>query len=568
MHFSRCLAALRSGLKYSRRKGMGPVPIYRTPTASTPGGDGFDPVEYGKARKLRHLLDQLTPVEEAPIHQIAPLMHLTRIAHGNMRVKGNTSCVWQQSKLHIVLPNAPPDIHYVYIVRDPHSSRPCMRSTRFRRRLVQDVLELSKECDVDRVWCVIDISRANLLMWPEDGDASRVPGAPVVQEVDENGDPVTDASDPEPGLGTRHPEGNQDGPAALQNDVHVEHEYKSLNSRSESSAANAANAELTVQTVHDLAHHLIHPDPNHPVGTRVGRNAVKYHQPQVLTTNGFVDMDKTPYAWARAFPTLFPPSYVLIDGKWQWAILHDITGWKRLRDAPLDFKEWSRFQLWRSDGRPAAHKTFKLAVHNHRVKKFAQSQGRQAVRTAGIDPNILIRDIQNAPDDSALRKATERVVDLAYHCSSNMVGSRGYMDAKYHEMKAINFCADYMEKKNYNIFHTLSQAEFHEYPLRRVLSSYISNLDIDTDLHRTMMVDDAKFALAVQSYPQVVTHFFAAKTELWLTLVMNPLFGVTEVGGAYENAGGRGAIHTHLLALSRHPAMKRVSEAVTLLAGQ
>ena len=88
-----------------------------------------------------------------------------------------------------------------------------------------------------------------------------------------------------------------------------------------------------------------------------------------------------------------------------------------------------------------------LAVHNHRVKKFAQSQGRQAVRTAGIDPDILIRDIQNAPDDSALRKATERVVDLAYHCSSNMVGSRGYMDAKYHEMKAINFCADYMEKK-------------------------------------------------------------------------------------------------------------------------
>ena len=393
-----------------------------------------------------------------------------------------------------------------------------------------------------------------------------LPNAPVVQEFNENGNSVTDDSEPNPGSAARHPDGNQDGPAALQNDAHVEHEYESLNSRSES--ANAANAELTVRAVNDLTHHLIHLDPNHPVGTLVGRNAVQYHQPQVITTNGFVDMDATPYAWARAFPTLFPPSYVLLNGKWQWAILHDITGWNRLREANLDFKQWCHFQMWRSDGRPAAHKTFKLAAHNHRVEKFAQSQGRQAIRTTGIDPNILTHDIQNAPNNSALLKATERVVDLAYHCSSNMVDSRGYMDAKYHEMKAINFCADYVEKKNYNIFHTLSQAEFHEYPLRRVLSSYIRNLDIDTDLHRTMMVDDAKFALAVQIYPQVVTHFFAAKTEMWLTLVMKPLFGVTEVGRAYENAGGRGAIHTHLLALSHHPAMKRVSEAVTLLAGQ
>ena len=81
------------------------------------------------------------------------------------------------------------------------------------------------------------------------------------------------------------------------------------------------------------------------------------------------------------------------------------------------------------------------------------------------------------------------------------------MDTKYHEMKVIIFCADYTEKKNYSIFYTLSQAEFHEYSLRRVLSSYISNLDIETDLHRTMMVDDAKFALAVQNYPQVVIFF-------------------------------------------------------------
>ena len=156
---------------------------------------------------------------------------------------------------------------------------------------------------------------------------------------------------------------------------------------------------------------------------------------------------------------------------------------------------------------------------------------------------------------------------MAHHCSSNMVGSKGYMQAQYHEMKAMNFCADYMKKQNYNLFHTLSQAEFHEYPLRRVLSSYISNLDIDTKLHSTMMTDNAQFALAVQSYPQVVTHFFAAKTELWLTLLMKPLIGLRDVGGAYKNAGGRGAIHTHMLGRMAHPAMALVSQAIKLLAG-
>ena len=547
---------------------MGPVPRYIDPAPTRPAAEGFDPAEYQMARRLRQLLDELTPVEEAAIRQIAPLMHITRISHGSMRVKGNTSCVWQQTKWNTVLPNTPPNIHYIYVVRDPHTSRPPLRSSRCRRHHIQEVLELSKECDADDVWTHVTISSANLRMWPVDGDVTQLPNAPIIQEVDENGDPVSENAEPSTDSAARHPHGNQGGPAALQNDAHVEHEYESLNSRSESTSANTANAELTVEAVNDLAHHLLHPDPHNPRATFVGQNAVRYQQAQVITTNGFVDMDNTRHVWARAFPTLFPPSYILLDGKWQWAILHDLTGWRRLREAPLDFKEWSRFQEWRSDGRPASHPTFKLAVHNHRVKKFAQGQGRQAIRTAGVDPNTLVSDIQNAANDSDLAKAVDRVVELAYHCSSNMVGSKGYMQSQYHEMKAINFCADYMHKRNYNLFHTLSQAEFHEYPLRRALSSYISNLDIDTNLHRTMMDDDAKFALAVQSYPQVVTHFFAAKVELWLTLVMKPLCGVSDVGGAFENAGGRGAIHTHLLGLMRHLAMAQASEAVNLLAGR
>ena len=83
-----------------------------------------------------------------------------------------------------------------------------------------------------------------------------------------------------------------------------------------------------------------------------------------------------------------------------------------------------------------------------------------------------------------------------------------------------------------------------------------------------MMVDDVKFALVVQNFPQVVIHFFAVKTELWLTLVMKLLLGMSEFCGAYEIAGGRGVIRTHFLVLALHHAMKRASEVVTLLSGQ
>ena len=81
-------------MKHSLRNGMGFVPTYTSQPNSE--GGGFDMEQYLKAKELRSLLDELTPVEEAAIRQIAPLMSLTRIRHDSMRAKGNTSCVWQQ----------------------------------------------------------------------------------------------------------------------------------------------------------------------------------------------------------------------------------------------------------------------------------------------------------------------------------------------------------------------------------------------------------------------------------------------------------------------------------------
>ena len=91
---------------------------------------------------------------------------------------------------------------------------------------------------------------------------STLPGSLVVHEVDEDGNFVADSHTDSTRLSSRQVPGNQDGPAALQNDAYVEHEYESLNTRDENSAANVANATLTRRAVEEFADHLVHPDPN------------------------------------------------------------------------------------------------------------------------------------------------------------------------------------------------------------------------------------------------------------------------------------------------------------------
>ena len=113
-----------------------------------------------------------------------------------------------------------------------------------------------------------------------------------------------------------------------------------------------------------------------------------------------------------------------------------------------------------------------------------------------------------------------------------------------------------------------NQAEFHEYSLHRLLSSYISNLDIDTGLHVEMMHNDTKFSVAVQLYPHIVTHFFATKSEIWLSVFMMELYGLKDTSAAYRFSGGRRAIHTHLLTLIEDRAVEEWNEALKKLAGE
>ena len=56
---------------------------------------------------LQVLMISLTLVEESTIDKITHILHIVKLTHDNYGTTGNTSLVWQKSKLNIMLPNLP-----------------------------------------------------------------------------------------------------------------------------------------------------------------------------------------------------------------------------------------------------------------------------------------------------------------------------------------------------------------------------------------------------------------------------------------------------------------------------
>ena len=62
--------------------------------------------------ELKLILSSMTCIEEAAIRQITPLISIVNLAYGNIGSKGNTKCMWNDSKLSNMLPNLPNKCHY------------------------------------------------------------------------------------------------------------------------------------------------------------------------------------------------------------------------------------------------------------------------------------------------------------------------------------------------------------------------------------------------------------------------------------------------------------------------
>ena len=127
---------LQYSLTFARRNGFGPVPL-------PPALDENENINVKMFRELYDLMNSLTGAEEAAICQISPLISIVRFPHGSLGSKGNTTCVWQQSKLNLILPNLPEECKFIIIrCKQKKGDKSELKSTKFERRKIQRALEL------------------------------------------------------------------------------------------------------------------------------------------------------------------------------------------------------------------------------------------------------------------------------------------------------------------------------------------------------------------------------------------------------------------------------------------
>ena len=186
--------------KFSRRNGFGPIP---RPAANT------------MAHQLVTILDAASAAEEAAVRQITALVSIVRLSHGNIGAKGTTSCVWQKSTLHPILPNLPRECKVINITRRQQqgSTSVSLSSYKYKRFTIQRILELF-DATGHEAFQSYTYEPSRLSAWEVEGDLLGV-CLQLPDPDDERTRPSGDASGD--GNDGRVADEGDDGPAPLQN---------------------------------------------------------------------------------------------------------------------------------------------------------------------------------------------------------------------------------------------------------------------------------------------------------------------------------------------------------------
>ena len=103
-----------------------------------------------------------------------------------------------------------------------------------------------------------------------------------------------------------------------------------------------------------------------------------------------------------------------------------------------------------------------------------------------------------------------------------------------------------------SVFHTGSLAEYHKPALRKLLFSYVRELDVYfINDAQQILDDDTAFNIAVQTYKHIVTHYLEENMEKWMSIFMDPIYVVVAAMIVFEFAKTRGAIHYHSLLICK-----------------
>ena len=189
-------------------------------------------------------------------------------------------------------------------------------------------------------------------------------------------------------------DGNDLGPAPLQNSVAPLETFEGVVDMRSKTKSSCAKAKYGKECLEEHMKGISGVD----VKFDDSCEKVTMNQDDVLPTGDFVNMDTTPFAWARAFPTIFIPTY--LNG--EWVILHDYTqcfNMKQVREVTVNYKDWLQFMMFQSDGVPASHPTFSLVALNHKMKSQLQTQGHYVLNTSNMDPNITGEELLDMWND-------------------------------------------------------------------------------------------------------------------------------------------------------------------------
>ena len=118
---------LENGRIYSRLNGFGIMPV----PPDFPFTHDRDTAIF---TELYQIVMTLTAADEADIRQITPLINILSLSQGNDGAKGNINCLWQKSKLNLILTNLPKDCIWIVIKRrQGYGTMATMQLTKFIR---------------------------------------------------------------------------------------------------------------------------------------------------------------------------------------------------------------------------------------------------------------------------------------------------------------------------------------------------------------------------------------------------------------------------------------------------
>ena len=206
--------------------------------------------------RLQVLMQSLTLVEESAIHQVTPMLHIVKLSHGNYGTTGNTSMVWQRSKLNIILPNLPATCKYICIKRASQRQQrgnTQMVQTKFERAKIGEALDLLSKT-MDGVWNNNTLSQEYLEAWPLVGDILDLNETPTIIQTDTNDIEQSPNLLP-PGNIVEQLVGDGDdvGPTPLQNAVQPSEVYEVVVDLLNTSSSSSTNATSAINELHDIA---------------------------------------------------------------------------------------------------------------------------------------------------------------------------------------------------------------------------------------------------------------------------------------------------------------------------